>query len=1123
MPYPYPVADRAKFHKRLIRHFEQYGISPEQAIATGAGEVTSWPVVGYDDVFEIWMCGHKVSIYDDVNPKPGPEDGIDLLILGPYPEPEDTGRARHFSGKISAVVLEALEAYDVDLNKVYYTTVGRHALPPTDKKYKAQWAEVGAPFCIAEITAVRPKVILAMGSHAVKALFGKETSIDAIRGNHKVWNGIPVVPTASPAQFLMGYAGIEAWEHDFREALVLSGLSDGVLIPRDDIATRDYRVAITPDEWEAAVDSILATDPGRLCFDCEWGNDVGREEFGYTLSVQVSWAPRTAVYFAFRSPGVAPEFLVDKPDPTAPHPAAKYPVPGHNVIHDEAALARCRAALAKLLKHSRAQIGGHNIRVDVKQLLVHEGIDLTEKLTWAFDTMLVHHLLHQDDDQGLEICIKKYAPEMGSYWEILQVWLKENGGAARLRFGYRDVPGDVIIPYALCDADGGFRVWLALEAEWAGPEYEKRRNLYYNSVIKSNEAILEMETGGLLLDVPKMRVLNEVFKDVFDEINEELRAKLNWPTFSVRSSAHVTEALFSSTMYKGKGVFEEKNAKALLKVERKRTKKLAKWSEENPEKTVEEFDEEYDEADQKGGGPIPPTARLLSLEPVCNTDKYPVAWADIVADKKVRYHKPSTKAESLKIILKSGVISPKKAISPEDKDYRENATFIVQAIHDLKILDQYLKNFLKLPKANEFLINPVTRCFRVAPLGEAPGEGEIRVNADGNAFLDRMSQVTGRVTGTILQTTDTGRCRMFKANLQVFPKKQESEIKRIMASRGKKVDKVKTCVVPENFAMKTEVKTDDDDWVITESDFKQAENWVMAIVGHDENMLRILRGGRDIHSENCVNSFKPAMPAVWAWSGDDPEKGKPFPDEPTAVSHADKYQHVKIVPALSACLDEAGKVIRKLDKSISDYDVWNAVVKALYPGQRTAAKSVSFGIPYGRGARALSREIGKAGVDVSVDETQIVIDAFYALFPGVKKMLDDARDSAVTKEFVESVFGRRRYFTGVSRLGKSRQAAAQREAGNFPIQGAVGDLLFVALVNLVTLRRTMPDCPPFKLRLVIHDAIVVEHRRKDTKFIHDLLRFCMGAANPIPGTDGAHLDADIETFERWGDKTILKT
>lgn len=1118
---PSPCANTYKFHKQLVAAFQTLGISTDQALRMGTSELTVWPVIGYDDLNATWMCGHRVSDHDDVNAPRGPCDGIDLVIIGPYPEPEDVSFTRHFVGKISGVVLEALEAYKVDLSRVYYTTVGRHALPAVDKKYKANWAEAGEPFCLAEISAMRPKAIFAMGSQAVKMLFGKQTSVEAIRGNHKIWNGIAVVPTTNPAQFLSGYAGIDEWEHDLREVLVRSGLSDGIKIVRDDIATRDYRLAVSPDEWEQTVDYILAQNPTRLAFDCEWGNDVGREEFTYNLSVQVSWGPRTAAFFALRAPGVAPEFLIkEKDDLGKPE---KYPKPGHNVIHDAAALARCRAALTRLLKDSPAQLGGHSVRADVRTLLLHEGIDLTEKLTKAFDTMLVHHLLHQDDDQGLEVLVRKYAPEMGSYWEELQVWLKENNNALRTRFGYRDVPAHILIPYALCDADGTMRSWLRLEEEWKGPEFDKIRALYYNSVIKSNEAILEMETGGLLLDIDRMRKLNAVFKERFTALENEVCEKANWPTFNIRSAVHVQELLFSSTMYKNKAKIVEKNKVGLEKLAVKQAKRLKKWEQENPEKTIDEYDEYEDDAK---GGPIPPTARLLRLDPVANTDKYPIAWADIVAEKRERYHSPSTKAESLKIILKSGVIDPKKAVDEQDREYRAYATFIVQAVHDLKILDQYLKNFLKLPTPNEFILNVKTMAYRVAPPEEQPGPDEIRVNEDGASFLDRMSQITGRVTGTILQTTDTGRCRMSKANLQVFPKKQESEIKRIMGER--KVPKVKSCVVPENYGMKVEVKTDDDDWVITEADFKQAENWIMAIVGHDENMLRILKGGRDIHSENCVNSFKPAMPPWWAWSGDDPEKGAKFSDEAEARAAVNAktgkpYEHVRIVKALSECLDDAGKVIKTPNERYSDYDVWNNVVKALFPGQRTAAKSVSFGIPYGRGARALTREIGKAGVQVTVDDTQNVVDVFNTTFSGVRKMLDDARESAISKEYVESVFGRRRYFTGVSRLGKARQAAAQREAGNFPIQGAVGDLLFVALVNLVTLRRTLPGCPPFKIRLVIHDAIVLEHRRRDTKFIHDLVRFCMGEANPIPGTDNEHLDADIETFERWSENTIMKS
>ena len=398
---------------------------------------------------------------------------------------------------------------------------------------------------------------------------------------------------------------------------------------------------------------------------------------------------------------------------------------------------------------------------------------------------------------------------------------------------------------------------------------------------------------------------------------------------------------------------------------------------------------------------------------------------------------------------------------------------------------------------------------------------KIAVYEDGKSFLECRSQVTNRVTGTILQTTDTGRCRMFRANLQVFPKKQEAEVKRIFKDYGK-INKVKSCVVPENWNKPD--KTPEEDWVITEADFQQAESWIMAIAGHDERMLTILRAGRDLHSENCVSAFRPHIPAYWAWN-DNPEEGEGFDSRPSSG-----YEFVRRVIPFHECLDENGFIVPLVEGNLEDglikqghlpdYKVWASVVKGMYGGMRTAAKSISFGIPYGRGAAALAREIQKAGVSITVDETQQVIDTFYSDYPGVANLLHGARESAILNEYVETPFGRRRYFTGVSKLSQSKQAAAQREAGNMPIQGCVADLLYQALINFLDIREALGEgCPPFKLRLVVHDAVIIEHLRKDTPQMADIIKFCMGENNTIPGTPYS-LGVDIETFERWGEETI---
>lgn len=174
---------------------------------------------------------------------------------------------------------------------------------------------------------------------------------------------------------------------------------------------------------------------------------------------------------------------------------------------------------------------------------------------------------------------------------------------------------------------------------------------------------------------------------------------------------------------------------------------------------------------------------------------------------------------------------------------------------------------------------------------------------------------------------------------------------------------------------------------------------------------------------------------------------------------------------------------------------------------------------YSRGARALSREIGKTGVSITVEDTQGSIDTFSKVFSVGWAWMQANMDSALENEYVEDCFGRRRYFTGVRHLSGTQQASARRQASNSPIQGSVAGLLSQAGVNLYRTRYHTPIGKELKFRIVlpIHDAFLFEVPIPALARTLEIIKYCMGPACLIPGT-GRHLGVDIEIFKRWGEK-----
>ena len=149
------------------------------------------------------------------------------------------------------------------------------------------------------------------------------------------------------------------------------------------------------------------------------------------------------------------------------------------------------------------------------------------------------------------------------------------------------------------------------------------------------------------------------------------------------------------------------------------------------------------------------------------------------------------------------------------------------------------------------------------------------------------------------------------------------------------------------------------------------------------------------------------------------------------------------------------------------------------PEQRAMAKVVNFGVMYGMGARALSRQLG-----IAVPEATRFIAEYYKTHEGVKTFLDRMVADARTNGWTETVLGRKRLLPDLQGSGLAR-SNAERAAINTPIQGSAADLLKVAMVRCA---RAL-DAGGFEGRLVltVHDELLIECPAKEAKDVETLM------------------------------------
>ena len=132
--------------------------------------------------------------------------------------------------------------------------------------------------------------------------------------------------------------------------------------------------------------------------------------------------------------------------------------------------------------------------------------------------------------------------------------------------------------------------------------------------------------------------------------------------------------------------------------------------------------------------------------------------------------------------------------------------------------------------------------------------------------------------------------------------------------------------------------------------------------------------------------------------------------------------------------------------------------------ERTKSKRANFGIIYGITVFGLAERLG-----ISREESKQLIDGFFETFPKVKDYMDKAIEEAREKEYVETLFGRRRYLKDINSHNATVRGFAERNAINAPIQGTAADIIKVAMIRIF--QRFKAENIRSKMILQVHDEL----------------------------------------------------
>ena len=194
--------------------------------------------------------------------------------------------------------------------------------------------------------------------------------------------------------------------------------------------------------------------------------------------------------------------------------------------------------------------------------------------------------------------------------------------------------------------------------------------------------------------------------------------------------------------------------------------------------------------------------------------------------------------------------------------------------------------------------------------------------------------------------------------------------------------------------------------------------------------------------------------------------------------------------------------------SLTASQVFNVDINKVDQNTRRKAKAINFGIIYGISQYGLAKQIM-----VSNFEAESFLNSYFLKFPEIKDYMEKTIKFCRKTGYVNNIFGRRSYISGINDKNYNIRNFQERAAINAPIQGSAAEIMRLAMIRLNKKIKNIK----IKMLLQIHDELIFEVPNNDVKNLCEVIKEEMISVKDSDlHSFSTPLTVDIDTGDNWG-------